>query len=160
MLSQISWGTLNGTRCPKSQPAILDQTVFKQRIFKLRTFSYKVQCSKDIIFTVITPTQTRVSVLHSPKLDKKEFLCILKKTQNNITLNICSQYSQPSPPNHTMQGLHTRVTTGSHRNKELYPSQQALIHWPLLKWHQVFELKPWRLVFGYFLLKDSISLYK
>lgn len=70
MLSQIPWGTLNGTRCPKSQPAILDQTIFKLRLSKLKTFSYKVQCSKEIIFTVITSTPTRVSVLHSHKFDK------------------------------------------------------------------------------------------
>ncbi|EOB06780.1 hypothetical protein Anapl_06706 [Anas platyrhynchos] len=70
VLSQIPWGMLNGTRCPKSQPAILDQTIFKLRICKLKTFAYKVQCSKGIIFTVIASTQTRGSVLHSYRLDK------------------------------------------------------------------------------------------
>lgn len=80
MLPHVPCGMLNGTRCPKSQPAILDQTIFKLRVFKLKTVSYKVQCSKDIIFTAITSTQTRESVLHSHRLEKKcEFLHIPEK---------------------------------------------------------------------------------
>lgn len=112
MLSHISWGTLNGTGWPKSQPAILDQTIIKLRISKLKAFSYKVQCSKDIIFTVITSTQTRVSVLHSHKFDKNMSFFVYWKIKNQTKNhhdpeNKRSQYSQPLPTSHTMQRLHT-----------------------------------------------------
>lgn len=106
MLSLIPWGMLNGTGCPKSQPAILDQTIFKLRILKLKTFSCKVQCSKDIIFTVITSTQTRVSVLHSHKFVKHMSFLVSPKENHHPENTL---HSQPSP---------TRATTGSHVDKE------------------------------------------
>lgn len=145
MLSQIPWSMLNGTTCPKSQPAILDQTIFKLRIFNLKTFSYKVQCSKDIIFTVITSAQTRVSVLNSHKFDKNMGFFISKKKKkkgNHHPESKCCQYSQPSPISHTVQRLRTRATTGSHEDKEPHPSQQLFTQWSLFKPHQVFELQP------------------
>lgn len=101
VLSRIPWGILNGTRCPKSQPAILDQTIFKLRICKLKTFSYKVQCSKGIIFMVIASTQTRGSVLHSHRLDKICLSLYLKKNNHPGRKHTC--YSQPSPTSHTTQ---------------------------------------------------------
>lgn len=108
VLSRIPWGMLNGTRCPKSQPAILDQTIFKLRICKLKTFAYKVQCSKGIIFTVIASTQTRGSVLHSYRLDKIWLPLYLKKiiTLAGNTLAAASPH-QPATPHST------RTTTGS-----------------------------------------------
>lgn len=112
MLSQIPWSMLNGTTCPKSQPAILDQTIFKLRIFKLKTFSYKVQCSKDIIFTVITSAQTRVSVLNSHKFDKNMgfFISKKKKKKEIITLRVnavstASPHQPVTPCSASVQGL-------------------------------------------------------
>lgn len=113
MLSLIPWGMLNGTGCPKSQPAILDQTIFKLRILKFKTFSCKVQCSKDIIFTVITSTQTRVSVLHSHTFVIHMSFFVSPKENHH---HKCSVYSQPSP---------TRATTGSHVDKEPHPSNNS-----------------------------------
>lgn len=108
MLSQIPWGTLNGTTCPKSQPAILDQTIFKLRILKLKTLSYKVQCSKDIIFTVITSTQTGLSVLHSHKFDKNTGFFISQKKKITLRTNALSTANphQPATPcSALVQGL-------------------------------------------------------
>lgn len=135
-LSRIPRGMLNGTRCPKSQPAILDQTIFKLRIFTLKTFSYKVQCSKGIIFTVIASTQTRGSVLHLHRLDKIWLSLYLKKiitlTGNTLTT---ANPRQPATPHST------KATTGSHEAKELCPYKQVFTQWALLKWHQIFAVK-------------------
>lgn len=114
MLSLIPWGMLNGTGCPKNQPAILDQTIFKLRILKLKTFSRKVHCSKDIIFMVITSTQTSVSVLHSHKFVKHVSFSVSPKENHHPEIK-CSLYNQP---------LSTRATTGSHVDKEPHPSSK------------------------------------
>lgn len=130
MLSLIPWGMLNGTGCPKSQPAILDQTIFKLRILKLKTFSCKVQCSKDIIFTVITSTQTRVSVLHSHKFVKHMSFLVSPKENHHPE----NKYSaQPTLTNKD----HYRIPCGQGATS----IQQVFMKWSLFKQHQVFELK-------------------
>lgn len=148
MLSLVPWGTLNGTGCPKSQPAILDQTIFKLRILKLKTFSYKVQCSKDIIFMVITSTQTRVSVLHSHKSVKNMSFSVSPKETITPRINALST-ANPHQPVPLYKGCYRTP-----RGQGATSTQQDFMQWSLFKQHQVFELQSLRLVF--FLFKDSI----
>lgn len=139
MLPHVPCGMLNGTRCPKSQPAILDQTIFKLRVFKLKTVSYKVQCSKDIIFTAITSTQTRESVLHSHRLEKKcEFLHIPEKKKSLPRWETSLLRSTlPRQPQH----LHVVATAGSYEGKEPCPTQEVFSQLALFKWYRVFAFK-------------------
>lgn len=130
MLSLVPWGMLNGTGCPKNQPAILDQTIFKLRILKLKTFSRKVQCSKDIIFMVVTSTQTSVSVLNSHKFVKYMSFSVSPK-ENHHPENKCSV--QPTLTNE----VYYRIPCG----QEATSIQQIFMQWSLFKQLQVFELK-------------------
>lgn len=161
MLPHVPCGMLNGTRCPKSQPAILDQTIFKLRVFKLKTVSYKVQCSKDIIFTAITSTQTRESVLHSHRLEKKcEFLHIPEKKKKSLPRweTPLLRSTLPRQPQH----LHVVATAGSYEDKEPCPTQEVFSQLALFKWYRVFAvktLKTYIWMYIYIFLRDSISLY-